>query len=44
MIEALLILMLALRIGDMGISFWLWLILFATIKLIRFIICLLKDN
>lgn len=44
MIEALLIFMLALRIGDMGISFWLWLILFATVKFIRFVIWILKDN
>lgn len=44
MIEAFLIFMLALRIGNMGISFWLWLILFATIKLIRFIVWLLEDN
>lgn len=44
MIEALLIFMLALRLGDMEISFWLWLILFATIKLIRFIIWLLEDK
>lgn len=44
MIEALLIFMLATRLGDMGISFWLWLILFATFKFIRFVIWFLKDN
>lgn len=44
MIEALLIFMLALRIGDMEISFWLWLIFFTTVKFIRFVIWIFKDN
>jgi hypothetical protein len=44
MIEALLIFMLALRIGGMGISFWLWLSFFAIVKIIQFIIWLLADK
>lgn len=44
MIEALLIFMLALRIGDLGISFWLWLIFFATIKFIQFVVWIIKEN
>lgn len=44
MIEALLIFMLASRIGDMGISFWLWLTLFVFVKIIRFIVWALTDK
>lgn len=44
MVEALLIFMLALRIGDMGVSFWLWLILFSTVKFIQFVVWILKEN
>ena len=44
MLEALLIFMLALRMGDMGITFWLWLILFAVVKFIRFVVWLLEDK
>ena len=44
MLEALLIFMLALRMGDMGIAFWLWLILFAVVKFIRFVVWLLEDK
>lgn len=43
MVEALLILALALRIGDMGISFWMLLILFLIIRFIQFVIWLLSD-
>lgn len=44
MIEALLIFMLALRIGDLEISFWLWLSVLIIIKLIRFVVWLLEDK
>ena len=44
MIEALLIFMLALRIGDMGTVFWMWLVVFAILKFIRFVIWLINEN
>lgn len=44
MAEVILFLMLALHIGDMGITFWMWLILFAIIKFIRLVIWFLEEN
>ena len=44
MIEALLIFMLALRVGDMGTVFWMWLVVLAILKFVRFVIWLIKEN
>ena len=44
MIEAFLIFMLALRLGDMGISFWLCFIILVIVKFIRFVIWSFTDN
>lgn len=44
MVEFILIFMLALRIGDMGATFWLWLIVFAILKFIRFVVWALTDK
>lgn len=44
MIEAFLIFMLALRIGDMGTVFWMWLVVLVILKFVSFVVWLIKDN
>ena len=44
MVEFFLILMLGLRMGDMGVMFWVWLGLLFGIKFTRFVIWVLKEN